>query len=42
MTDGGDAYDVMDLEVGTNTIEVAASIASEEERSEVLALIYAP
>ena len=42
VADDGDAYDVMDFEVGTSIIEVVASIASEEERSEVLALIYAP
>jgi hypothetical protein len=32
----------MDLELGTNIMEVIASIASGEERSEVLAVIYAP
>ena len=42
VADGSAAYDMMDLEAGSNIIQVVASIASEEERSEVLALIYAP
>ena len=42
MAAGGDAYYVMGLEAGTNTFEMVAGIASGEERSEVLAVTYAP